>query len=576
MDFLPTTLAGKITSTLALTTLTYKLNQTYQESKQSTKRMARLNNPNTPSCIIIGAGFSGICMSKKLTDLGIPHIIFEKERDVGGTWLLNEYPACQNDVPSHGYCFSFEMNPNWNNAFSPQPEILAYTQHVARKYHVYEHCRFHHEVREAKFDCSKNEWVLTVFDRQNHVEQVHRARFLISAIGGLHIPSYPKDIKGRGTLHGVEMHSAEWRKDVSLEGKNVIVVGSAASAVQIVPAIAPIVKQLTVVQRTPNWLAPQHSPVLPGNLTYSPWVRWLFNTFPIILLLHRWAVYWSMESVFIFGLFNDGPESFQARVGKWLLTKFMMRQLRHDKKGLADKVIPKYDVGCKRIIRSEKFLPALQRDNVELITDRLVEVVPEGVKFLVENNTTTTTRFVPADVIVWATGFEVGSMGPVKLFSADGKTCISGTILMDQAKRFPSHLGITTPDYPNSFVMLGLRTGLGHNSILIHTESQADYVCKIIDEMIEKGYARCSIKRDKAIDFSNTCDEALKNTVWVNGGCKSWYQSGDGTTAPALWPYSTLQYMWDASMVSLDDFDVSRGSASRKGNVSSSGEGSRL
>ena len=510
------------------------------EAQRAAKAETRRADPTTPKVVVIGAGFSGLCAAIKLAEAGIPHVVLEKDADVGGTWYENTYPGCACDIPAHLYSFSFELNPNWSTAFAPQPEIEEYIRHVARKYDVYSRCKFRHEVASARFDESTNEWVVCAKNLASptpDAEIEFRARFLISCIGGLHVPLYP-DVPGIGSLKsGAEMHSARWNPNIQLENKNVVVVGSAASAVQIVPAIVDKVKTLTVVQRTPNWLAPKRSPFLPPSLVYPEIVKFMFRWIPGLVRLHRWLLYLQMELPFLFGVWSGKAAApLFSRIAFRLLKHHMTRQLGKSPKGkaLEPLVIPQYEPGCKRIARSEDYIPALLKPNVRVITDKLTEVKPEGLVF-------STGETVEADVVVWATGFKVGSMGKFKLLTSKGEV-FTDTELFDKGVTMLH--GISSDQFPNAFMMLGPNTGLGHNSIIVMLEAQMDYIRSVIEACIDNDIVRVYARKDKVEEFSHAVDEQFKHTVWTTGGCKSWYQGKDGKV-PALWPWSTVKYMWD-------------------------------
>ena len=356
---------------------------------------------------------------------------------------------------------------------------------------------------------------------------------------------------GEGALAtGLEMHSAEWNDKVQLDGKRVVVVGSAASAVQIVPAIAPRVQHLTVVQRTPNWLAPKVSPFLPPKLAYPSFLRFLFRVVPGLMRLHRWLLYVQMEVPFLLGLWNGKTHSpFFAPIVQRVLYAYMRRQLGRGPKAerLAELVIPKYEPGCKRIARSDNYLPALARDNVDVVTERLVEVRPEGVAFA-------DGKVVPADVVIWATGYQVGSMGPFKLIDDSGKA-YSGTDLMDQGKEM--YLGAASPDATNLFFLLGEGSGLGHNSIVLMLETQMNWIKAVLEQCVDEDVKQVTLKKEALDAFSKMKDDAFKTTVWSTGGCASWYRNDKTGKFPALWPLSTVRFFYEgAPPQDLSLFDV--------------------
>jgi len=501
---------------------------------------AKVSHPpvrkDSPKCLVIGCGISGICMSIKLSEKGIDHLVLEKESDVGGTWFLSNYPGVQCDVPSHGYCFSFEMNADWSKAYAGSKEIWAYLSKVSRKYGVYERTQFNTEVLSAHWMESDRKWVVETQDRKSMAKQTHIVDYLISGIGGLHIPQYP-NVPGVGQFGGMEVHSAEWRNDVDLKNKRVVVVGSAASAVQLVPSIAEYASQVTCIQRTPNWLAPQKGPVLPYSLSYGPVIRWIFRNLPGVLFLHRLFIYIMMETThWPLNLFSGGSDGVGQTIARKVLTKYMMSQLKGNQE-LAEKVIPKYAVGCKRIIRSERFLPALLRPNVELVTDKLAKVEKDGIVL----DTKQGPRKIEADVVVYATGYEVGSLGRLQLKGCSDHI-VSGSDMINKA--MDTYYGMCHPMYPNSFLMLGPNTGLGHNSIIIMIETQANFISRTIELAANDKVERLAVRMDEVDRCMRYINETMEGTVWKAGKCNSWYQNKDGKV-PTIWPATTARYMMD-------------------------------
>ena len=306
---------------------------------------------------IIGAGFSGMCAAIKLREAGIAFRMFEKASDVGGTWLHNVYPGVACDVPSHSYTFSFEPNPHWSHAFAGGAEIEAYAQSVANKYGIRECCSFGTEVTRLEFDLAANEWIVHFVRQDKAQQQSMRFQVCFNCAGVLHVPKWP-DAQGVGAFQGdAEVHTAEWHKlpnNEALRGKRVVVVGSAASATQVVPSICDQVQSLVVLQRTSNWIVATRSPLYPSKLTFSPAWLWALSH-RWVLDLYRSALYWSLELVFLSGVFSAN-----SRVHAYVrssVERAMLKQLQGDKM-LGSKVIPTYEIGCKRIIRSDQYLPA--------------------------------------------------------------------------------------------------------------------------------------------------------------------------------------------------------------------------
>ena len=452
------------------------------------------------------------------------------------------------------------MNSEWTQAYAGSKEIWSYLVRVSKKYGIYERARFNTEVLSCKWIEAERKWHIET-ESKDGTKDLLVVDFCVSGIGALHVPLYP-EVPGIGSFkNGQEIHSAEWRNDVDCKNKRIVVVGSAASAVQIVPSIAEVAKQVTCIQRTPNWLAPQKGPVLPFSLKYGPFIRWCFRNLPGALLLHRFFIYCMMEGAhFPLGLFSGGVDGIGQQIARKTLTKYMMYQLNGNK-DLADKVIPKFAVGCKRIIRSERFLPALAKDHVELVTDKLTRVESNGVVLETKQGP----RKIEADMIIYATGYRVGSLGRMSLRGCNDHVA-TGHDLVEKA--VDTYYGMCNPLYPNAFLMLGPNTGLGHNSVIIMIETQANYIAKAIELAADENIERLSVKMDevdKCMKFVNT---TMDTAVWKAGHCHSYYQNKDGKV-PTIWPATTVRYMADCAPPSdLSTFDcVKKGQQMRQHEV---------
>ncbi len=473
---------------------------------------------------IVGAGFSGICMAIKLRQAGITRFkIFEKTGGISGTWYDNTYPGAACDVPSHLYCFSFELNPDWSRVFSPQPEIQAYTETCVDKYKIRPHVRFHCEIKGASFNEEKALWTI-----ENKEGEKIQARVLVSAIGALNRPLIP-DIEGLSDFSGDVFHSAQWNHDCDLKGKRVGVIGSAASAIQIIPAIAPEVKKLHVFQRTPNYI------VRRNNRDYSEKEKKRFRRFPFLLRILRWAIYWFMESRFI--AFKKGSKigAFQAK----RTIKSMCEQIPDPE--LQKKLIPNYPLGCKRVLLSDDYFPALNRDNVELITEGIEKITPNGIL-------TKEGKTCEVDVIVLATGFQVADLlGPIDIQGRGGQP------LSEAWKEgVKTHWGLTVTGYPNFFFLLGPNTGLGHNSIIFMIEAQVNYVMKCLKKLSQK--KSIDVKKSAMETFDKALQKGLEKTVWA-ADCDSWYKTKDGKIT-TLWAHCTLAYWWALRKPKFSDYDI--------------------
>jgi cation diffusion facilitator CzcD-associated flavoprotein CzcO len=463
---------------------------------------------------VIGAGFSGLCMAIGLKKAGIDSfVVYEKAHDIGGTWRDNLYPGCACDVPSHLYSYSFEPNPNWSRMFAPQHEIWDYLRRCAQKYDLLPHMRFGSEVASAEFDADKGWWRVTTVDGR-----CVTARIVVSGIGALSIPAYPK-VPGIERFEGKTFHSARWDSDYPLLDKRVAVIGTGASAIQFVPAIAPIVSQLDLYQRTPPWVLSK------PDRAMTAVEKALFKFLPATQKLFRGGIYWWMESR-VLGLAVD-PRAMKLAEA---YAKFFINRSIKDPK-LRRKVTPDYTIGCKRILMSDEYYPALTRDNVDVITSGIREVKEHSL--VTEDGVER-----PADAIIYGTGFQVSDpIGPMKIFGVQGKEVRetwkdSGT---------EAYLGVSVAGFPNFFLLLGPNTGLGHTSIVFMIEAQVNYVMQAVRHVLKHPSATLDVKPEVQLRFNQKLQSRLDEAVWSAGGCKSWYLDEFGKNR-TLWPSFTFEY----------------------------------
>ncbi len=465
---------------------------------------------------IIGTGFSGLCMAILLKKAGIESFtVFEKAGEVGGTWRDNDYPGAACDVPTHLYSFSFDPNPRWGHMWAQQNEILDYMKGCARKYDLYPHIRFNSEITDAAFDAASGKWTINTRDGA-----VCRARAMVMGVGGLHIPQLP-DIDGIRSFEGKMFHSARWDHSYDLTGKNVAVIGTGASAIQFVPEIAPKVKKLNLFQRTPPWIFPRPKTM---NRKIGKREQALYARVPALQRLQRNA------------MFLGGEAGAVAMVHRpeWLkyaevLSKNYIRQAIRDPK-IQAAVTPDYRIGCKRILGSSDYYPALNRPNVELVTGGIESIGPSGIR-------TRDGAQREVDAIIFGTGFDVG--GGLRKFNMTGLDGRRSEEML--ANRLEHYLGISISGFPNLFVLLGPNTGLGQNSIIFMIEAQANYALKCIQEIRRRDLAWMDVKPEVQSAFTADIQERMKNTVWATGGCQSWYKSEDGTNV-TLWPGFCTEY----------------------------------
>lgn len=475
--------------------------------------------------LIVGSGFSGLCMGIRLKQAGIDSFaILEKDEDVGGTWRDNIYPGAACDIPSHLYSYSFEPNPHWSRTYSPYNEIWFYLKHCAEKYGLSPHIRFQHKVSGAAFDAQTGMWTVNIEGRK-----ALSARALVLGNGALHIPQLP-DIQGLSGFQGKLFHSARWDKHYDLRGKVVGVIGTGASAIQFVPEIAPHVRNMYVFQRTPPWILPK------ADRAYSELEKQAFEKVPGLRFLTRAGLFWLHELRGV-GLINK-PSILKLaeRLGK----QFLEASVKDP--ALRAKLLPNYRIGCKRILLSNDYYGALQRPNVELVTD--------SIKYITEKSIVTSDgREREVDVIILGTGFHVADyLAPFKIGGLEGRD-LNETI---QSTR-ESYYGITIHGFPNLFLMTGPNTGLGHNSVVFMIEAQSGYALQAIEHMRKRGLRYMDVREGVQHAYSERIQEKLSHTVWNTGGCKSWYLK-DGHNL-AIWPGFCYQYWLQTRKLHDEDFE---------------------
>lgn len=485
---------------------------------------------NTQTAVIVGTGFSGLAMGILLKQAGIHDFtIFEKADDVGGTWRENHYPGAACDVPSHLYSFSFDPYPDWSHAFAPQGEILAYLQRCARKFDILPHVRFRSPVTAAEFDEPSGTW--TVRAGAPGQAQVVRARALILGNGGLHVPAIPH-IPGLERFQGARFHSACWDHSYDLRGKRVAVIGTGASAVQIVPAIAPQVAHLTVFQRTPPWIVPR------PDRPYGPRERWLLRHLPGLQRLYRAGIYWSLEA--------RGLGFVRAPAILRLIEPLVRASLRKSvpDPDLRRRLTPGYRLGCKRILLSDNYYPALQRSNVALCTTPITEILPRAVRTADGPDH----HDHPVDAIVLATGFATAQyLAAVRVIGRGGRELNATWQEAPEA-----YLGITVAGFPNLFLLMGPNTGLGHNSMIFMIEAQARYALQAIQALRAHRLRSLEVRPPVQAAFNQELQARLRRTVWASG-CQSWYLGRDGRNL-ALWPGLTISYYLRTRRLALTDY----------------------
>lgn len=465
--------------------------------------------------LIIGTGFSGLGMAIALQKQGVEFLILEKADEIGGTWRDNTYPGCACDVPSHLYSFSFEPKATWSKLFSPQPEIFDYLKGVTDKYGLRRHIRFGERVERAHWDDGEYRWHVFTDSGREYV-----AQFVISGAGGLHIPRLP-EIEGIEQFEGAMFHSAQWDHSVELAGKKVAVIGTGASAIQIVPELVrnADVAQVQLYQRTPPWVVPRPNAPFPRALLKA------FATVPGLRLAVRWGIYWWLKGL---GYAMTKRPSLLRAVE--LVAKWNIRRNVRDKE-LRRRLTPSYRAGCKRILYSPNYYQAVADPRTTLITERITRITPTGI-------VTADGVERPVDVIVGATGFHVtDSYTYVEVKGPHGEG------LGDRWNRegVVAHHGIAVADMPNLFFLLGPNTALGHTSVVFMIESQIRYVAQAIAATDKLGAQALAPTRAAQDRYNAELQDKLAGSVWITGGCNSWYLDEHGVNR-TLWSGMTWQY----------------------------------
>jgi cation diffusion facilitator CzcD-associated flavoprotein CzcO len=479
---------------------------------------------------VIGAGFAGLGTASRLRRAGrTDFVVLERAGDVGGTWRDNSYPGCVCDVPSRLYSFSFAPNADWTRSFSPQPEIWSYLRRTAQQRGLLPHIRFGTELLSAAWDETARAWQLRTS------RGPLTARVLVLGVGALSEPSVP-DLPGLSTFTGTTFHSARWDHDHDLTGERVAVVGTGASAIQFVPQIQPRVGQLTVFQRTPPWVLPHR------DRSIGPAERWLYRHVPATQQLVRAAIYTGRESwVLGFAGHNRLMQAAERAARRHLHRQVSDPDLRR-------RLTPDYRLGCKRVLLSNAYYPALMQPNVRLVTDRIVAVRPRSI--VTAGNDGTRSEH-PVDTIIFGTGFHVTDP-PV----ADRISGVDGRTLAEHWKEGMSALhGLTVAGFPNMFFLLGPNTGLGHTSVVVMLEAQFGYLVDALRRMDEVGACAIEPKEQVQQQYNAGIQRMLRRTVWNSGGCASWYLDRHGRNT-TLWPTYTFTYRRRLRRCNLDDYHL--------------------
>lgn len=481
----------------------------------------------SPKILIIGAGFGGIGMGIGLRKAGFDDfVILEKAADLGGTWRDNQYPGCACDVPSPLYSFSYELNPDWSRLFAPQREIWEYLRRCAADYGIDKHIRYGSRVESVAWDDADRLWTV-----RTAAGERYRTHAVVSGAGALHLPSYP-DIAGIDEFAGESFHSSRWNHAADLTGKRVAVIGSGASAIQLVPVVAGQAARLTVFQRTPPWIQPRPDVAIPDRM------RAVLRAVPGAARALRYAVYWGLET-----------RALGFAVDPALMAPMQALARRHLERQVPDpelraRLTPDYTIGCKRILVSSDYYPALQRPNVDLITDPIARITAAGV-------VTADGTPYEADVLVFATGFRVVDAATELNVSGRG-----GVKLKDAwAAGVEAYRGITVPGFPNFFLLLGPNTGLGHTSVVFMIETQVQHVLSCLRIVSRQKAATIEASQAATRSYNDSLQRRLRRAVWSAGGCRSWYLDDAGINR-AIWPGFSFEYWARTRRARRRDYEI--------------------
>ncbi|MBT7641630.1 MAG: NAD(P)/FAD-dependent oxidoreductase [Rhodobiaceae bacterium] len=488
---------------------------------------------NEPHVTIIGSGVGGIGMAMQLIRHGRNHFtILEKADDIGGTWRDNDYPGCACDVPSHFYSFSFETRGDWSRVFPERKEIHAYLNGLTDKYRLRKKTRFNSEVVSAKFDEKSQKWNLTLTNGDTLTTDV-----VVTALGQLNRPKVP-EIKGQNDFEGAIFHSAEWQHDAPIDGKKVAVIGNGPSAAQFIPEVAKVAKEMTVFQRSPCHVVPRN------DKEYGAIAKFLF-AFAGVRRLYRGLLYYALERNFT--IFNETKKS-----------RFMIKLLNlpgdmtkavadHFDEQVTDPALrevlkPDYAIGCKRVVISDDYYPALQRENVTVETSGIEKITKTGIQ-TVDGETHV------FDSIVYGTGFaSTDFLAPLDVSGTQGVDLNSAW--KDGAE---AYLGITMPNFPNFFMLYGPNTNLGHNSIIFMIECQVNYVLSCLDKLDAQKATSMNLKASSMAEFADFLKARMETSVFVTE-CDSWYKNESGKVTNN-WPEFTYVYQEATQAAKEEDYD---------------------
>jgi 4-hydroxyacetophenone monooxygenase len=481
--------------------------------------------------LIVGAGVCAIALGTALGRLGIPYTIVEKNAELGGTWYVNRYPGCGVDTPNHSYSFSFGARNNWTRYFAQREELLDYLKKVALEHDVRSHIRFNTRLTSSRWDETKRRWMSSL-ETSGGLEEFESTT-LVSAIGQLNDPS-PARFRAEKDFAGLMLHSALWSEDINLDGKHVAVIGTGATAMQLVPSIADRVASLTVYQRSAQWSRPvagYSDPITDG-------AQWLLAHLPFYVQWYRFNMFWRYGDGLLPFLRKDPDWPYPERAvnkgndrHRQELTEFIHSELK-DRPDLVEKCVPTYPPYGKRILLDNGWFKTLTKPNVELVTDPIDRFGRDGI-------VTADGKLRPADVIVISTGFKVTEMAArLNIAGRDGKN------LRDVwgSDNPTAYLGLTVPGFPNLFVMLGPNSGPAHGgSVIFQSECQSRYISACLVEMIEHGITAIDVRQDVHDQYIREVDAEHEQLIWTHPGMTTYYRNKQGRVFSAM-PWRFVDY----------------------------------
>ena len=481
--------------------------------------------------LIVGAGVCAIALGVALGRLGIPYTIVEKNDELGGTWYVNRYPGCGVDTPNHSYSFSFGKRHPWTRYFAQRQELLDYLRQVANEYGIRDHLRLGTELTSSRWDDNSKRWISTLKTKSG--EETFVSTVLVSAIGQLNDPA-PAHFTGEDDFQGLKLHSALWSNDISLDGKRVAVIGTGATAMQLVPSIADRVASVTVYQRTAQWSRPvagYSDPISDGS-------QWLLAHLPFYVQWYRFNMFWRYGDGLLPFLRKDPAWPYPERAvnkgndrHREELTNFILSELK-DRPDLIAKCVPTYPPYGKRILLDNNWFKTLTRPNVELVTEAIDHFARDGI-------VTTDGTLRPADVIVISTGFKMTEMAARLNITGRGAKNLKQAWANDNPT---AHLGLTVPDFPNLFLMLGPNAGPAHGgSVIFQSECQSRYISACLAEMIENGIAAIDVRKDVHDDYVRKVDAEHEAMIWTHPGMTTYYRNTSGRVFSAM-PWRFVDY----------------------------------